>query len=138
MGGRIFVGIYSCDAPSIGVIWTNEPSVSSVTMDFGRQMVTAVPVHAGSFACVSNSLFKIYSCVSSQWLSMWLPVCPLSEWSWWKYSILASFCFSVSSIMSTDSSSSWFVLSISSVLSLDSALEAWCLMPAQWTTSKSN
>lgn len=107
------VGIYRCESPSIYEIPTKTPLVSKANMDFWRLMDSAALVHALFLVCPSYSALKVGDFVSSPILSMGLPACSLSGWFWSKYSVLTSFRFSVSLIISTGSPSSRSALSVS-------------------------
>lgn len=128
------VGIYRRHAPSTDGTRTNVPSVSKMGNDPLCPMVSFVWVYARSFTCTSNSYLKVGGCMFSVTVYV-AAVCSLPGWSSSKF-VSTSYCCSVSSITATGNSSWRLVLSVPSLLALDSALGAWYLIPAWWTTSK--
>lgn len=105
MRGCSIAGIYCCDAPSTGEIWTIAPSVSKMQMGSGRPTVSAAWVHARRFACASNGFSRIGGLFSLLVVLIRLSAWSSSGWPWSKYSISTSSCSYLSLITNTGGSS---------------------------------
>lgn len=111
---------------SIGKVRTSARIVSNVSMDSESLMVTAVRIYARSYTCASCNSCNSWGLFLRRYCQCRSRIL-LNEWSSSKYFVAMSYCFLVSSIMSTGGSSSRSVSLLSLVCSFKRAADAWCL-----------